>query len=207
MRALSVALLVAFSPAAFADEASTASTNPAVRPAYEGELPPPPVVLKRIRPTFSWDFAVEPSYGQIGYFRDQQPWYVGLGARGGWGRHFGDNRIGFDVHLAVEGPVTVKWSNILEAGVAWDHVTPSGFWAGASVGPSFMLHADLAPQASVAYDLVPALTGFASARIGWSETFTAVGRRLFVGLEPRVRWVAGAPELSFGLAIGSGAGR
>jgi hypothetical protein len=99
------------------------------------------------------------------------------------------------------------WSNIVEAGFAWDHVTQKGFWVGASVGPSLMIHANLARQASIAYGITPRASGYVSGRIGWSETYSAIGRRLFVGVEPRVRLVEGLPEVSFGLMIGSGAGR
>ena len=47
----------------------------------------------------------------------------------------------------------------------------------------------------------------AIARIGWSQTWSRVGRRLFLFLEPKVRYTDGQFVPVVALAVGSGAGR
>lgn len=174
------------------------------------EAPPPPVVLERIPPRFSYEFGVHASYGTIATFIDAVPFgWVGLGLRAGWGKNFGRNRIGPGLVLAFEGPIPIHWSFALEPQVQWDHVTLKGFAVGASVAPSLLVNTgDNKGTTETSTHFAPAL----AFRIGYSETWSRVGRRFFIYLEPRLRYVVGAEDTRQALnplvaiVIGSGRG-
>lgn len=166
--------------------------------------PPPPVILERIPPNFSWEIGLAPTFGTMTHFGEGEAAMPGLGVRGGWGRNFGPHRIGAGLSISLEGPVTLLWSNVLEPSVQYDYVNLRGLWLGASLGPSIMV--DSALSDAIGYENKARLTAHAAARIGYSQTWTRVGRRFFVGLEPKVRIIDGQPSVLGALVIGSGAG-
>ena len=72
---------------------------------------------------------------------------------------------------------------------------------GVSVGPALLLHQMLGEG------LFPGAAPAAAVRMGWSQSWTRVGRRLFIVLEPRVRLIGDEPQLVGSLIIGQGRGR
>lgn len=198
LRSLCVALAVATASPAFAeDEAPT--TEPKV---YEQEELAP-VVLRHIPPRFSWNVGLAISYGMLPQF-DRIPAWAGFGVRGGWGKHFGSHRIGFDIGFMFEGPIAVEWANTLEPAIGWDWIGPTGLFVGASVGPTLSVGTYLTPTQTLEnrFDAGP----FAAVRIGWSQPWSLVSRRFWVAVEPRFRWIAGQPSVVATLMFGTGNG-
>lgn len=173
----------------------------------DDEPPPAPVVLKHLPPRFSWEVALAPSYGMITQFPDNPPW-MGLGVRAAWGRHWGtSHRLAGGLSVSFEGPITVRWSNNFEPHVLYDFVATEkakGLWFGASLGPSLIVNTALARTSGydVSFDAAPMV----SARLGYSSPFSRIARRFFVGVEPKLRVIDGAPNGIVAIVIGSGMG-
>ncbi len=174
-------------------------------PATADEPPPPPVVLKNIPPRFSWDMALMPSFGMQPQFVDTPPW-LGLGFRASWGKHFKAHRVGAGFGFSIEGALSVQWSNNFEPQAMWDFVSKKHLWVGASLGLDLQLNVDIPPGSSrgVRYGFVPApMAGF---RIGYSQYWSLISRRFFVGVEPRLRMIGDLPAAGVAIMIGSGVG-
>ena len=168
------------------------------------DLPIPSLKIDRVAPTVSYEFAAQFSFGEITYWRDFVPAWIGLGLRAGWGKNFGNHRLGIDGTLAAEGPFGVHTSVFLEPVGAWHYVSNGGLLLGAGVGPALMYHVrndTTIPERAVG--IAPSV----ALRIGWSQTWTRVGRRVFVFLEPKLRYVDNKPSPLVALAFGSGQGR
>lgn len=173
-------------------------------PPPEDDLPIPTLTLDRIPPNTSYEFAIQVSYGTVAYFRETVPPWVGFGMRGGWGKNFGANRLGVAATLAAEGDVGVHTQISLEPALAWDVVAKPGLLLGASVGPAVVWTAENATvEGRYGLDVAPS----AAARVGWSQTWSRIGRRLFVFVEPKVRFAQGKASPLVALAVGSGGGR
>ena len=176
-------------------------------PRPEDDLPIPTLEFDRLPPHESGEFAVQMGYGTVTFFRDQvQPW-IGFGFRGGWGRHLGEmgrHRLGASLTTVAEGPVGVHSTFGVEPAFAWDFVGAEGLLLGAGVGPSFMWFIKT-DRVAAERDrrLVPAGT----VRLGWSQTYSRIGRRLFVFVEPKCRIIDGVLNPVVVLAVGSGMGR
>jgi hypothetical protein len=173
-------------------------------PAPEDELPIPTLTIDRIPPSASFEFAVQVSYGYVSYHRDAVPPWVGFGLRGGGGKNFGLHRIGAAAVFASEGDLGIHTLLVLEPSVTYDLVTPGGLLLGASAGPSLMYWAD---ASTIVVDRDFGVGPAASARVGWSQTWSRIGRRLFVFVEPKVRRANGSTDVLAAFAIGSGIGR
>lgn len=159
--------------------------------------------LEELPPRSAWELGLHMSFGRIAYWWEETPAWVGFGIRGGWGRVFSDsNRLGFGVAANLEGPVPLYYSASLEPQVTWDRVR-GGLQLGASVGPSLMLHTILEHSGSKS---VFAVSPMAAVRVGYSESWSRIGRRFFALLEPKIRWVDGRADYSVALVVGSGAG-
>jgi hypothetical protein len=173
-------------------------------PPPEEELPIPTLTIDRIPPNTSYEFAIQVSYGTVAYFRDSVPPWVGFGVRGGWGKNFGINRIGAAATLAAEGDVGVHTQLSLEPALAWDIVAKPGILFGASAGPAVVWTAENATiEGKYSFEVAPSV----AARLGWSQTWSRVGRRLFVFAEPKIRFAEGKASPVVALAVGSGGGR
>jgi hypothetical protein len=176
-------------------------------PPPEDALPVPTLDIDRIPPRSSYEFAVQFSYGTVTYWRDYVPPWIGFGLRGGWGRNLGvsgAHRLGPSLTVVAEGPVGVHTSVAVEPHLAWDFVGDKGLLLGAGVGPALMVHSRSdTVGGETAFGVAPG----AAVRLGWSQTFSRVGRRLFVFLEPKIRYVDGAPNPLVAIAIGSGRGK
>lgn len=163
--------------------------------------------LERMPPRASYEIALHMSYGNIAYWAEENPPWVGYGFRFGWGRVFSDsNRLGVAGVLNVEGPVPLYYSVSLEPAFAWDWVSNFGLQLGASVGPAFMVHSELLVVGSKQTFTINPMV---SARVGYSERWTRLGRRFFAALEPKFRYIQEVkrPDLSVAFVIGSGNGR
>lgn len=173
-------------------------------PPPEDDLPIPTLNIDRVPPNTSFEFAIQVSYGTVAYFRDQVPPWVGFGFRAGWGKNFGLHRIGIAGGLIAEGDIGVHTQLMFEPALTWDHVGRTGLLLGASVGPSLVWTSE-SSTVEVVYgiDAVPTV----AARIGWSQTWSRVGRRLFLFAEPKVRLVLGRASPVVAIAVGSGGGR
>lgn len=173
-------------------------------PPPEDDLPIPTLTIDRIPPNTSFEFAVEASFGEVAYFRDQVPPWVGFGLRGGWGKNFGINRLGFAASLTAEGDVGVHTQLGFEPELAWDLVSSNNLLVGLGVSPALIYTQDNATvETETAFRVAPT----ASARLGWSQTWSRVGRRLFLFLEPKVRMVDGGFSPQVAVGVGSGGGR
>lgn len=211
MRGTVTAGLIAWAPAAFAQsgEDGEGTTSPtttinAPLPPPEDDLPIPTLTIDRVPPRTSFEFAVHVSYGQVAYFTDSVPSWIGFGFRGGWGRNFGLHRIGATGTVTAEGDFGVHTLVGFEPHLTWDFVSPQGLLLGVGVGPALMYtHEQVTVEVEQGFQLAPS----ASARIGWSQTWSRVGRRLFVFLEPKVRWTPEGITPLVALGVGSGGGR
>jgi hypothetical protein len=177
------------------------STLPA--PPTEDELPIPTLEIERIPPNTSYEFALQFSYGAITYFRDEVPPWIGFGARGGWGKNWGNHRLGPDFTATAEGPIGIHTTLSFEPKLNWDFVGNKGVLLGAGVGPAVMYHIEsdtIFPEKTLGFAPVAAF------RVGWSQGFSRVGRRLFFFVEPKLRYVDGALNPLVAFAVGSGKG-
>ena len=172
-------------------------------PPPEDELPVPTLTIDRLPPNTSWEFAVQVSYGAITYWRDYVPPWIGFGVRSGYGKHFGKHRLGVDGLLAVEGPIGVHTSMTLEPSLSWNFVSDGGVLLGAGAGPGVMYHQR---NDTVIGESAWGSNVGANARLGWSQGWTRVGRRVFVFLEPKARVIDSTFSPSVALVIGSGGG-
>lgn len=181
---------------------STSATAPPTTPApVEEELEAP--VFRDIPPRFSWDVALSVSYGMMPQF-DTRGW-AGFGVRGQWGKNFGPHhRFGPTLGVFFEGAIAVQWTNNFEPGLHWEFVHEKKLWLGATLAVDLALHADRAGtlNTKLAFEAAPV----AAFRIGFSQPFSIVRRRFFVGLEPKIRVMGGQPQFVGAIVIGSGAG-
>lgn len=215
VRGACAAALLVWAPLAFGQESgeeggeetspvSTISAPLPPPPPPEDDLPIPTLTIDRIPPRTSFEFAVHVSYGQVAYFTDAVPSWIGFGMRGGWGRNFGLHRIGGTATITAEGDFGVHTLAVLEPALTWDFVSQKGLLLGASAGPALMYtHEQSTVNVEQGFEFAPS----AAARIGWSQTWSRVGRRLFVFLEPKVRFTPEGITPLVAIAVGSGGGR
>ncbi len=159
--------------------------------------------LERLPPRYSSEFALSVSFSDITYWKNEETYggpFLGQGVRFAWGRNFKDSRVGFLVSAAVEGPVPIYYTVAFEPMASWDYIR-NWLQVGASVGPAIMIH----QMGGVG--TFPGLGPSVSVRMGWSQSWTRVGRRVFVLLEPKARLVAGEPNLGAAILVGQGRGR
>ncbi len=184
--------------------ATTISQPAALPPPPEDELPIPTLTIDRVPPSTSFEFAVQVSYGSVAYFQDAVPAWVGFGLRGGWGKNFGLHRLGLAGTVTAEGDFGVHTLLAFEPSITWDFVSPDGLLLGIGAGPAGMYtHRNATVNAEAGFELAPSVV----ARLGWSQTWSRVGRRLFVFIEPKVRFTPEGPTPLVAIAVGSGSGR
>ena len=192
--------LIGFSATAYGAD------NPETKLQEEDFEPPPPVVqLQRIPPRFSYDLEVQIGLASMTQFIDYDvPVWPGFGVRGAWGKNFGLHRAGFGGTVSIEGPAPQFYSIGLEAFGAWHYVSSKGLALGATLGPTVMLHNHLTRLGTDRwFALVPAL----GLQLGYSQTWSRVGRRVHVYLEPKLRWMANNPGVIVSVVVGSGRGK
>ncbi len=172
------------------------------------EAPPEPgfdlprVELHRIPPTGSYEAMVAPSFGYYAHNTGTPIPWVGLAIRGGAGVNRDNHRWGGGLSVGFEGEVPMTFNITLEPQATWDWVH-KGLLLGASAGPSLLIHGAYGlTDTEYAVSLAPAV----AARVGWSQSWTRVGRRMFVFLEPRVRYAQGQIAPTAIIAVGSGSG-
>jgi hypothetical protein len=161
--------------------------------------------LDSIPPAISAEFGVRVGFGEVTAFKLQTPPWLLFGVRGGMGWHVGEtrkHRFGPSLDLMVEGPFPEFYSVILEPAAAWDHVD-KGLLIGASAGMSLLFNAELDR-----YETVRSISAGPSVavRIGYSQRWSTVMRRMYVVLEPRVRYANGTLAASVSVVVGSGKG-
>lgn len=167
-------------------------------------------ILENIPARSAWDVAVHASYGNMGYWADKSGPYIGFGLRGTYGWIIGGkNRIGPSLGLSLEGPIPIYTTVALEPQFAWDRVS-NGLVVGASAGPSFLYHS---AEATIRTERAVSVAPMASFRVGYSKPFSRLGRRFFIVVEPKGRYIVSDnggdafPDLSVLLSVGSGRGR
>ena len=163
----------------------------------------PEVKLERVPPTYSYDFGLQFGVTEVTWWREDIPAWGKLGLFGAWGRHLNNgDRLGFGLALTGEGDVPIHMTLAIEPTLRWDRVQGK-LALGFSTGAALMYHrADKVGGIESATSAAPLV----AARIGWSEGFTRVGRRLFVVLEPKVRYMVGRFSPSLSIAVGTGHG-
>ena len=160
-------------------------------------------LLGRIPPEISWDFGLQLTYGEIGYFRELTSYAGptgGMGLQGSYGKHANDLRYGLKFGFTLEGPVPIYMSAIAEVLPSVDLIKGKAL-IGAAVGPAIALNSEQDG------DITLRATGVMAVRMGYSQGWTKVGQRMFIVLEPRVRWIDGRPSYSTNLIVGKGSGR
>lgn len=173
-------------------------------PPPDDDLPIPTLTIDRVPPRTSFEFAVHVSYGQVAYFTDAVPSWIGFGMRAGWGRNLGLHRLGATGTLTAEGDFGVHTLVAFEPTLTWDFVSPGGILLGVGAGPALMYtHTQATVQTEQAFKVAPTVAG----RVGWSQMWSRVGRRLFVFVEPKVRFTPEGVTPLVALGVGSGGGR
>jgi hypothetical protein len=163
-------------------------------------------LLENLPPRRSDDLAVGVSFANIPYFHtDQGPW-VGFNLRYTYGWHLGETRltrVGMGLGAAIEGPAPEYFQVAIEPQATVDHIIAHHFLLGASLGPSAVIsmHYGLHDQ-----DRALGITPSGAVRIGWSQAWSRVQRRMFVVAEPRLRVIAGRPNWVASVQVGSGHG-
>lgn len=153
-------------------------------------LPIPTLRYDRPPPDFSYEIGVQVSYGVIARWTPEIAPWVGFGLRGGWGRNIPDSyqhRVGVSMLLFVEGPLPIHLSSGLEPHLTWDWVGKKGLLLGAGAGGAVMYHSKIESGSNVTREA--GVGASAAARIGWSQTWSRVGRRMFVYVEPKYRYL------------------
>jgi hypothetical protein len=175
----------------------------AAPPALAAETELPEVRLDRIPPTYSYDFAVLFGMGELGYWREEIPPWMHFGLFTAWGRHLrSGDRIGIGASILAEGPFPLHSTLAFDPVVRWDRVEGK-LALGASVGGSLMFHSAQKPGGT---ETGVSASPLVTARIGWSQGFTRVGRRIFVIAEPKLRYMVGQFSPGVSLAVGVGHG-
>lgn len=168
----------------------------------EPEFDLPKVELHRIPPTGSYEAMVAPSFGWYAHNTGTPIPWLGLAIRGGAGINRGDHRWGGGLSVGFEGEVPMTFNITLEPQATWDWIH-KGLLVGASVGPSVLVHGAYGlTRTEYAASLAPSV----AARLGWSQSWTRIGRRMFVFVEPRVRYAQGQIAPTAVVAVGSGSG-
>ena len=217
MRGAFVATLVAWAPLAAAQDAEEAGEEEATSPPpttlssalppappEEDDLPIPTLTIDRVPPNVSYEFALHVSYGSVAYFQHAVPSWIGFGFRAGWGKNLGPHRLGAAGTVTAEGDFGVHTLLTVEPTATWDYVSQSGLLLGVGAGPSLLFTHDNATQYTESgFNVAPTVM----ARVGWSQTWSRVGRRLFVFLEPKARITNEGITPLVALAVGSGGGR
>jgi hypothetical protein len=194
-------LLVVFAVAS----AWAQDTGASPKPLSDDETPPEEIVLKVVPPRASYDVAALPGYMMLPQFADVPGW-LSIGARAAGGRHFRDFRVGGGLSFTLEGPIGLQWSNVFEPQFMWDWQSSKGLFVGMSVGPTLMINSQIQTgQRGLenSFSAGPML----AVRMGWSQPHNLLMRRIFVGVEPKFRWINGNPAFGVSLVVGSGAGR
>jgi hypothetical protein len=177
------------------------AANPAFAQEVLTELPE--VELQRIPPRFSYDFGAQFGVADITYWRNEVPPWATMGLFGSWGYHpRGNDRFGPGFAAIIEGPVPLHATYSFEPTFRWDRVMGK-LGLGAAVGGAFQIHAALREtNTEVHVGAAPVV----AARIGWSQGWTRVGRRLFIVAEPKARYVRGKLNTGVSLQIGTCSG-
>ena len=167
-------------------------------------------LLENVPARTAYDVGVHASFGNMGYWSEKSGPYIGFGLRGTYGWIFeGRNRIGPSIGISAEGPIPVYSTIAVEPQLAWDRVA-GGIQLGASVGGAFMYHSS---QATIRTERAASIAPMASLRFGYSKPFSRLGKRFYVVLEPKGRWIVGnenrkaQPDVSVLISVGSGRGR
>ena len=130
------------------------------------------------------------------------PWAT-LGIGASWGKHFGKtHRVGAGLAIIAEGPIPVHTSFFVEPTARWDAIF-KWLQVGVSVGPAIGFHH---AQRTITHESEWEVGPVGSMRIGWSQPFSRLGRRLHVLVEPKMRLVNGRMNPTVALYIGSGRG-
>ncbi len=198
LQSLFALALLTFSSAAVAQEEPDVDVGLSME-----SLPELTFDVERFPPSVSYEFGMHFSLGTLSYWEDYLPGWIGFGARFGAGKHFGNHRIGGLLTGVVEGPIGVYTSFAAEPHVTWDHVGNNNIQVGFGAGPALMYHvrAD-----TIVGERAVTVNPSVAARFGWSQTWTKVGRRMYLLAEPKVRMINGTPNVVGALVVGSGGG-
>jgi hypothetical protein len=161
--------------------------------------------LEHMPPRSSYDVSVNVDFGEITYWRTQVPPWMGFGARVGGGKHLGDDRahrLGMALGVQLEGPVPEYFTLAFEPQATWDHVS-NGVQVGASLGPAVLWHSRVSV---IEHESIVGVAPSAALRLGVSQPWSRIARRMFIVAEPRLRWVDDRPNPSVAVVVGSGRG-
>jgi hypothetical protein len=172
--------------------------------APEMEPPPPVVKLERIPPRTSYEMGVQMGFTSLPQFETDVSSWPGFGARFQWGKNIALHRIGVGSSFSIEGPAPKYFAIVIEPNFAWDFVSESGLSLGASIGPSLLLNSRLTYESS---EWWPTIAPTAAVRIGWSQSWSRMGRRVHVFAEPKIRIIGGQAAPAAAIVIGSGRGK
>lgn len=163
-------------------------------------------LLDNLPPRRSWDLALTVNYADVTYWRAYTPPWMAFGLRASYGTHLGESRntrLAVGMSASTEGPIPEYYTLAFEPSFDVDYVD-HGVQAGLSVGPAVLVHSRLTLLGDeFFYGLSPSV----GARLGYSQPFSRVTRRMFVVADPKLRVVNGDLSWVVGVAIGSGMGK
>lgn len=187
---------------------SPAFADQTVDPGPDPLLPVPMLRYDRPPPDYSYELGFRVSYGSVARWTQEIPMWVGFGLHGGWGRNLPDSyqhRLGASVLAFVEGPLPIHMTAGIEPHFTWDWIGKKKLLLGAGLGGAVMYHSKIVSGSNILREAGLGASG--ALRIGYSQTWSRVGRRPFVVFETRFRYLN--PEQmgpSFHVVIGSGKG-
>lgn len=193
MKSLLLAMIVASSSAEARDYALI---DGGVEEAWEA--------LRNMPPDWSWDGQMAFGYGDVPAWRQYNTQYVLMGGRLGFGWHLKnpDHRLGGTLYTSLDGPVPITFAWVIDPGASWD-VIVGKVQVGATLGYALSLNAN--NQLSGWETSVTSGPSVAM-RVGYSQPWSRVTRRMHVFAEPRLRIMQGLPSPSVALCVGSGRG-
>lgn len=177
--------------------------TPVVAAAQEVVTELPEVKLERVPPQYSYDIGMQLGVAELTYFREEVPPWATIGVFGSWGYHIrGNDRVGPGLAVIVEGPIPLHTSISVEPTLRWDRIM-GNISVGAAAGVAVMTHAAWR-SSGTEVDITP--NPVLAARVGWSQGWTRVGRRLFIVVEPKARLVSQRINPGISIQVGSGHG-
>lgn len=174
-------------------------------PLIEGGVEEAWEALRKMPPTWSWEFEMGSGYGDVPAWRRESQAALLMGGRFGFGRHFANptHRFGGYFCTSLDGPVPITFAWVLEPGAGWDAVV-GRLQVGASVGYALSYNAK---NELVGWETTLTSGPALALRLGYSDPWSRVGRRFHVFVEPKVRYLQGLLSPSAMIYVGSGLGR
>jgi hypothetical protein len=160
--------------------------------------------LRNLPPAWSWDGEMGFGYGDVPAWRRYNAQYVLMGGRISFGKHLKNpaHRVGGTLTSTLDGPVPITFAWVVEPGLAWDAVLGK-LQVGTTLGYATSYNAN---NQLIGWETNLTTGPALSFRVGYSQPWSQVTRRMHVFVEPKVRLIGGLLAPSATLFVGSGRG-